>query len=64
MIFEIKIYHSIKDTYIHPEETEQLSVLLYKHDVKHSYEPLKIEEIDGNAFHHRIYEKLVQDLFK
>jgi len=63
-VFEIKIYHSIKDTYIHPEETEQLSVLLSKHDVKHSYEPLEIEEIDGNAFHHRIYEKLVKDLFK
>ena len=63
-IIEIKIYHSIKDTHINPDETKELSQLLNNYDIKHSYEPLIIEDQKGHAFHHRIYEKLVKDLFK
>lgn len=62
-IIEIKIYHSISDIYINPTETEELSKLLHNNNIKHYYEPLKIEDKDGHAFHHRIYEKLVKDLF-
>ena len=62
-VIKIKIYHSIKDTYINPDETKELSQLLNNYDIKHSYEPLIIEDQKGHAFHHRIYEKLVKDLF-
>ena len=60
----INIYHSKKDTRIKPEETKELSLLLEKNSINHVYEELDINEIRGHAFHHRIYDKLIYDLFK
>lgn len=61
---EIKLYHSKKDTYIKISESHKLNKIFNDNNISHTYKELEINDKEGNAFHHRIHEVLIDDLIE